>query len=269
MNRIAAILSPGVLAVAALLYPMALQAQTPGNLGFNIEGTGGTVSSPVTSANVNVGAAVNIDGVLISAISGGATADAAGVQVDVIYDPTFLTPVANPVTSTSELGVTIPSTNPFAFNLTPTAAQSSPTTFTYTPASGPAVNLSSIEYDPVTLSKIAYPSPLLYATFNFTVNASASGTTEVYYSSEPTYGPSCLSATTPSETCISNVTNGSSALLPSEAAFVPSVAGTTFTGGFVTLTVGGGPVVPAPPSVLLYGLGALPGLRLLRRRRSS
>jgi hypothetical protein len=265
MNRIAAILSPGVLAVAALLYPMALQAQTPGNLGFNIEGAGGTVSSPVTSANVNIGAAVNIDGVLTSAISGGATADAGGVQVDVIYNPAFLTPV-----SSNDLGVTFPASNPFSINLTPAAAKTNPTTFTYTPTGGPAVGLTSLEYDPVIIpASTAYPSPIVYATFDFTVNPGVSGSTVVYYSSEPTYGPSCLSGTPPNETCISNVANGSSALLPSEAAFVPSVSGTTFTGGFVTLTVGSSSPVPAPPSVLLYGLGALPGLRLLRRRRSN
>ncbi len=196
---------------------------------------------------------------LTSAIeSGGATAAASGVQVDVIYDPTVLTPVTG-----THFGITIPSTNPFPFDITAAGANTAPETFDYN-----NTTYSSIEYTAAVLpATTVYTSPLIYATYDFQVNAGVAPgtTTEVYYSSDPTYGIPCL-ATQPATTgCVSDPSAGGVALLVNEISFNPVVSGVTFNGGYATLTVTGAPT-PAPPAALLFAVGTLPAIRRIRQR---
>lgn len=265
MDRRSAVSANLILAAVMSLAGTAALAQTPANLGFNIEpGTGisagGTVLAPVSTATVLGGTTFNVDGVETPAIEAGGTSPKdTGVQTIVIYDPTYFTPTPDPSANNGSGAILAPpTTNPFPTELD--TAAGAPVTFqingtTYTSMIYTAGALSGAKTE---------TGPFSFGTYTLTLNPTASvgTTTYVYYSTEPTMGFS--TAELASATNVSDGQSGSS--LQSYPTFNPSVAGaTTFTNGVLTINVGA--AVPAPSSLLMFGMGSLPALRLLRRRR--
>jgi hypothetical protein len=259
MDRRSAVSVKLAIAAAMSLAGASAMAQTPGNLGFNIESgfnisAGGSVTAPVSTATVYGGTTINVNGIETPAIeTGGTSPKDTGVQTIVLYDPAFFTPIPASAGTTVP---SLPSPNPFPTELD--SAGGAPVTFQIN-----GTTYTSMIYTAGALTgQKTETSAFIYGTYALTLSPTApiDSTTYIYYSTEPTHGFTTAQLAT--ATGVSDGQSGSS--LASYPTFNPAVAGaTTFTNGVVTINV----AAPAPPSLLMFGVGSLPALRLLRRRR--